>query len=223
MNLIIIGPPASGKGTNATKISEKYNIPHISIGQLLRNILESDSPYIAEIKSAMEKGEIVRDEIIKEIIEKRLAEEDAKKGFIIDGFPRNLTQIDILFEILEKHKRNLDGVIFIDLDKEELIKRTLTRLVCSNCGKNFSKEYYLEKTCDNCGEMLTVRADDQNFQTIETRYNNYLEYSLPVIKFFKTQGLLYEIDGNQDMEKVYNDIETLLENLGEKYDNNKKS
>ena len=122
MNLIIIGPPASGKGTNATKISEKYNIPHISIGQLLRNILESDSPYIAEIKSAMEKGEIVRDEIIKEIIEKRLAEEDAKKGFIIDGFPRNLTQIDILFEILEKHKRNLDGVIFIDLDKEELIK-----------------------------------------------------------------------------------------------------
>ncbi|HHX94033.1 MAG TPA: nucleoside monophosphate kinase [Tenericutes bacterium] len=223
MNLIIIGPPASGKGTNATKISEKYNIPHISIGQLLRNILESDSPYIAEIKSAMEKGEIVRDEIIKEIIEKRLAEEDAKKGFIIDGFPRNLTQIDILFEILEKHKRNLDGVIFIDLDKEELIKRTLTRLVCSNCGKNFSKEYYLEKTCDNCGEMLTVRTDDQNFQTIETRYNNYLEYSLPVIKFFKTQGLLYEIDGNQDMEKVYNDIETLLENLGEKYDNNKKS
>jgi len=214
LRTILLGAPGAGKGTQAAKIVEKYNIPHISTGDIFRDNIKRQTELGMRAQEYMNKGELVPDDLTCEIATTRLLEDDCKNGFLLDGFPRTVYQAEKLDEFLKAHGQNLDKVIDVEVDNEALIARLTGRRVCKNCGATFHvinippKE---EGICDNCGNPL-IQRDDDSEATARNRLSVYAEQTLPLIDFYKKQGVLVEIDGEGDPDKVF---EAIAEAIGD--------
>lgn len=213
-SIIFIAPPAAGKGTQSKLISEKYNMPHISTGDLLRSAINDNSATSIKIKEIMEQGKLVGDDIILELLENRLSQDDCKNGYILDGFPRNVNQAIEYDKLLEKLNRDLGLVILLDLDKEIAKKRIVGRLSCKKCGSVYNA--YIEESkpkkegfCDKCDIELSKRADD-NFETFEERYNTYLTETQPLIEYYENKSNLYRVDSSVSTDIVFKELEKLI-------------
>lgn len=213
-NIIFIAPPAAGKGTQAELVVEKYNIPHISTGDILREISKEDSEIGSYVFETLASGKLVKDEITYQLIENRLQQKDCQNGFIMDGFPRNIDQAIKFDEILEKINLKIGKVILINIDKIKLEKRITGRRICEDCGSIFNinepeSAPQQESVCDNCGGKLYQRNDD-NLESFKTRYKMYEEKTAPIIEYYKNKKILYEVDGNNTVEKVFENIDDII-------------
>jgi adenylate kinase len=210
-----MGPPGAGKGTQAKRISQKYNIPHISTGDMLREAVAKGTELGLKVKEVMERGELVSDELINEIVEERLSQKDCDNGFILDGYPRTLVQAQSLDEILKKLSKKLDRVIFVDVPEERLVLRITSRRVCPKCGRVYnliSLKPKVDEQCDDCGVKLLQRDDDKE-ETVRQRYKVYMESTQPLINYYKEKGILEVVDGDRDIDVITKDILNILEEL----------
>jgi len=215
-NIIFIAPPAAGKGTQAKLLAEKYNIPHISTGDLLREETAKDTELGLEIKSIMESGALVNDEIITELLRNRLVKNDCDNGYILDGYPRNLEQAIIYENLLKEINKDLGVVIFFDIDKELAMKRTLSRIICSNCGTSYnliveSLKPKKENICDKCSFDLKVRSDD-NEKTFINRFDTYVEKTQSLIDYYKSKNVLEVVSvlENKSALDIFGEIEEII-------------
>lgn len=208
MRLVLLGPPGAGKGTQAAGIVEKYKIPHISTGDIFRKNIKEGTELGKKAKDYMDKGLLVPDELVVEIVKDRLTESDCSEGFLLDGFPRTVAQADSLNSELESMEIKLDKVINIDVSKEELVERAVGRRICKDCGATYHIKFNPTKTegvCDACGGELYQR-DDDNEETVTKRIEVYISQTQPLIDYYKEKGILADIDGRQSIDKVFSDI-----------------
>ena len=216
MRLIILGAPGSGKGTSAVVLKEKYNLAHISTGDIFRSNIKNGTPLGLEAKSYIDKGQLVPDSITIGMVEGRLAEDDCKAGYILDGFPRTIAQARALDEMLAKKDEKIDAVISIVVDDEIIKDRVSSRRVCEKCGASYNVKYKPTKAegiCDLCGGTVVQRADD-NEETVAARLVTYYENTKPLIDFYDAKGLIIEGDNNVDSDSCIKSIEDGLNALG---------
>lgn len=207
-----MGLPGAGKGTQAEQIVEKYNIPHISTGDMFRAAMKNNTELGKKAKSFMDNGDLVPDEVTNGIVRERLAEDDAKNGFLLDGFPRNVEQAAELENILSDLGTELDAVINIEVDKDVLMKRLTGRWICRTCGKTYHEIYNPPKVagkCDLDGGELYQREDDKK-ETVENRLNVNMKQTKPLLDFYSQKGKLHSINGEQDINDVFVDVEKIL-------------
>lgn len=207
-----MGLPGAGKGTQAEQIVEKYNIPHISTGDMFRAAMKNNTELGKKAKSFMDNGDLVPDEVTNGIIRERLAEDDAKNGFLLDGFPRTVEQAEELENILNDLGTELDAVINIEVDKDVLMKRLTGRWICRTCGKTYHEIYNPPKVpgkCDLDGGELYQRDDDKK-ETVEKRLNVNMKQTKPLLDFYSEKGKLHNINGEQDIKDVFVDVEKIL-------------
>ena len=205
MRLVFLGPPGAGKGTQSEKLSRELNIPHISTGDIFRENIKKQTDLGLKAKEYMDKGLLVPDRIVVEIIKDRLQESDCNKGFILDGFPRTVEQAKSLDETLGEMGLVLDCVINIDVPSNELISRLTGRRVCKECGTIYHIKYNPPKSegiCSSCGGTLIQRDDDEK-ETVENRLEVYSEETEPLIKYYTEKDALMTIDGRKDSEEVF--------------------
>lgn len=215
MNIILMGLPGAGKGTQASEIVKKYPIPHISTGDMFRAAIKNDTELGREAKSFMDKGELVPDEVTIGIVKERLAEEDAQKGFLLDGFPRTVDQAEALNNILADTGRKIEAVINIEVQEEELMNRLTGRRICETCGTTYHLVFNPPKVdgiCDIDGGKLYQRADD-NPETVANRLSVNIKQTKPLLEFYSKQGVLKNIDGGRDIQDVTTDVESILTHL----------
>lgn len=206
MNITFISAPAAGKGLISSMLNEKYGYPHISIGDLLRGV-DDDT-----VKKQLENGEFVDNKIIAKLLKKRLSQSDCKDGFILDGFPRNVSQISIYEDICENANDKKNIIIVLEIPREIGEKRITGRRVCLNCGYVFNEYYDKPKIygiCDHCKHRLIQRSDD-NIETYERRYDTYLKETKPVIDYFETKGEVYHVDGSKSGEETFSEITKII-------------
>lgn len=206
MRLILLGPPGAGKGTQAEKLKQKFGLAHISTGDILRKTVEEKNSLGEKVRSFMDKGELVPDSLLFALLENKLKE----GNFVLDGFPRNLTQAKKLNEILEKKGENINLVINIKVDEEVIVKRLTRRFICPKCGKIYNEE---KERCDNCGAKLSRRNDD-NLDIVLKRIEVYKKHTYPLINYYEEKGILRHVQGNISPEKIFQNIVFLLK--GEK-------
>jgi adenylate kinase len=214
MNLIIMGLPGAGKGTQAEKIIAKYNIPHISTGDMFRAAMKNETALGLEAKSYMDKGELVPDEVTNGIVKERLAESDTEKGFLLDGFPRTLVQAKALEAIMNELDKKIDAVINIDVNPEVLMQRLTGRIICRSCGATYHKENNppkTEGTCDRCGGHEFYQREDDKPETVENRIQINLEQSKPIIAFYSEKGLVHNVDGEIGIDNLFTEIQKIIE------------
>ena len=212
MYLIFLGPPGSGKGTQSERIIEKYNIPHISTGDMFRAAIKNQTKLGLLAKSFMDKGQLVPDEVTIGIVQERLLEDDCKKGFLLDGFPRTIAQAEALETFLKENGIVLDAVLDVNVPAEILVRRMVGRRVCKGCGATFHVEFNAPKQegiCDVCGTPLIQRADD-TYETANSRLEVYDNNTAPLLDFYNTRGLLKTVNGDQALDKVFEDIKNVL-------------
>ena len=208
MDFILLGPPGAGKGTQAKLMIDKWNIPQVSTGDILRAAVREGTELGVEAKGFMDSGELVPDRVVIGIIAERLREEDAAEGFILDGFPRTIPQAEALQEILDDLGRNIDHVISIEVDDEELVTRLTGRRMCKGCGESFHVVFNpsdKEGVCDRCSGELYQRDDDKE-QTIRQRLAVYSDQTQPLIAFYEKQGKLRRIDGTGSIEEIFSRV-----------------
>lgn len=208
MRLVILGPPGAGKGTQANEIVERYNIPHISTGDILRENIKKGTDLGLEAKKYMDQGNLVPDTLVLDLIQERISRADTKDGFLLDGFPRNVSQATSLDAELDKLGIKLDKVINIIVDPKKLIERATSRRVCPTCGETYNivaKPPKVEGKCDKDGSDLIIRSDDTE-ETVSRRIEVYTEQTSPLIDYYKAQGTLFDVDGSQSIEQVTEDI-----------------
>jgi len=208
MNLMVFGAPGAGKGTQAKFLIEKYDIPQISTGDILRAAIADKTDMGMEAKGYMDAGNLVPDSTIIGIIKDRLAEDDCKTGFILDGFPRTLGQAEALKEVMANMKISLDKVISLNVPDELIVGRITGRRVCPDCGGSFHVEFNPSKEegkCDFCGGGLIIRKDD-NAQTVKSRLSAYHDQTAPLIAFYTDMGVMIELDGTKDVSEVTADM-----------------
>ncbi len=213
MRIVLLGAPGSGKGTQAKKLAAKYRIPHISTGDLLRAALAAGTPLGVQAKAAMDAGQLVSDDIVLGIIRERLRANDAKKGFILDGFPRNIAQSQSLDGMLSNLNQPLDCAVLMDVDFDVLMQRLTGRRTCENCGATYNiytNPPRLDDQCDRCGAALRHRADD-NEVTIGNRLRVYDSQTRPLIDLYRNQGRLETVNGVGDEDAVFKRMLTVLE------------
>ena len=213
-NIMFIAPPAAGKGTQADLVSGKYHIPHISTGDILREIAKEDSEIGNYVSETLASGRLVKDEITYQLIKDRLSEEDCKNGYIIDGFPRNLDQAVEYDKILQELGYEVGNVISIVIDEKTLERRITGRRVCEDCHAVYninekSSAPQMESVCDICGGKLYQRSDD-NIEAFKTRYEMYQEKTAPIIEHYRKMGVLKEVNGDDTVENVFKDIEKII-------------
>lgn len=207
MNIILLAPPAAGKGTQSSKIVSFYHLKHISTGDLLRNCLKKNDDLATSLREVMNAGKLVSDEIILKLIENELVDSDYE-GVVLDGFPRNLTQAKKYEELLNKLNQTLDLVLYLDTEKEVLEKRIVGRRTCSSCGRIYNvmieeEKPKVEELCDDCNISLTHREDD-NSETFTKRFDTYMKETEPLIQFYEDKGILKRIDASLSTEEVFN-------------------
>ena len=215
MNLVLMGLPGAGKGTQAEKIVDKYGIPHISTGDMFRAAMKEGTELGLKAKSFMDKGELVPDEVTIGIVRERLSKNDCQNGFLLDGFPRTVPQAEALEAILAGLKRNIDYVINIDVNKDILMERLTGRRICKDCGATYHLVFNppsKEGICDRCGGELYQRADD-NAETVQNRLDVNVKQAQPLLDFYQSKGYLRDINGLQEINEVFGDIEQLLGDL----------
>lgn len=216
MNIILIAPPAAGKGTQSKLISSEYNIPHISTGDLLRDEVASGSALGQSLKQEMDCGRLIPDDTMVNLLRTRITQVDCNNGYILDGYPRNVEQAIIYDNMIQELGINADLVIFMDIDKELTLKRTLGRVICSACGASYNKEVpeltpKISGFCDKCGHTLEVRGDD-NIEAAMKRYDTYLTQTKPLIDYYRQRGILRElkIDEHDSAEDVFVKIKSII-------------
>ncbi len=213
-NIILIAPQAAGKGTQSALIEEMYNIPHISTGELLRAARNEETETGRTIIKCQDEGILVPQEIVNEVLENRLMEEDCKEGFILDGYPRNLIQANYLDEFLKKINHEANYVIYLNVSREEVLKRITGRQMCETCGANYNINYIeqspkKEGICDKCGGKLIQRSDDTE-ESIFNRLNIFYNDTLPLLDIYKERNILYEVNGTRSVEEVFKHIKDIL-------------
>jgi adenylate kinase len=217
VNLVLMGLPGAGKGTQAEKIVEEYGIPHISTGDMFRAAMKEGTELGLKAKSFMDKGELVPDEVTIGIVRERLSKDDCKMGFLLDGFPRTVPQAEALENILADLERKIDYVINIDVDKNILMDRLTGRRICKSCGATYHLIFNppaQEGVCDRCGGELYQRADD-NAETVQNRLEVNIKQAKPLLDFYEGKGYLRTLDGQRDISVVFADIKQLLRGLAE--------
>lgn len=223
-SIMFIAPPAAGKGTQAELIVNKYHIPHISTGDILREISKEDTEIGNYVYETLASGKLVKDEITYKLVEERISRDDCKNGFIIDGFPRNYEQALKYDEILNNTKLDLGYVLVLDIDEKILEKRITGRRICADCNAVYNineegQKPIIESICDSCGGKLYQRNDD-NIEAFQTRYKMYLEKTAPIIEHYDKKKVVYHIDGNQSIENIFLEIDKIISKDGEIIDNN---
>lgn len=211
MKIILLGPPGAGKGTQAKRLAEKLNLPHLSTGELLRQNVSNNTGLGNKAKDFMDKGALVPDELVTRMLAQRIEQSDTKNGFILDGYPRNLSQAKALDEILKEKNSQIDLAAYLDTSESVIIQRLSGRLVCSSCGANFHTKNMPPKknmVCDNCGGKLYQRTDD-NAETIKKRLDIYLKESHPLIEYYNAKNKLKQILADEELEIVLNKIISL--------------
>ncbi|MDA9008654.1 adenylate kinase [Alphaproteobacteria bacterium] len=214
MNLILLGPPGAGKGTQAKRLEDKFSIAQLSTGDMLRAEVSSGSELGVTAKKLMEAGELVPDTLVIGIISGRIDDKDCKNGFILDGFPRTEAQAEALDEMLSSKKLKLNKVIQLVVDEEALVERVTGRYTCANCGNGYHDKFQQpskEGVCDNCGSEEFKRRADDNEETVRTRLRAYHEQTAPIIPYYDAKGLMERVDGMADIEDVTKQIERILE------------
>jgi adenylate kinase len=212
MNLILLGPPGAGKGTQAQMIVERYHISQVSTGDILRKVVKEGTPLGKKGKAFMDQGQLVPDEVVIGIIDARLRAPDCNPGFILDGFPRTIAQAEALQPILNKMGKSIDHVINIEVDTEELVRRLTGRRTCKNCGAMFHILFHppkVEGICDRCGGTLYQREDDKE-ETIRIRLNEYQRQTAPLIQYYQHKNYLRSIQGVGGQEEIFERIVRLL-------------
>lgn len=213
MNLILMGLPGAGKGTQAEKINEKYNIPHISTGDMFRLAIKEGTDLGKKAKEYMDQGALVPDEVTVGIVKERLSKDDCKNGFLLDGFPRTIAQAEALDELLAELGQTIDHVIHVDVPEEKLVERLTGRRVCPSCGTTYHVLYNPPKEdgkCDRDGSEL-IQRDDDTPETVKNRLEVNIEQTKPLLNFYQEKGYLVNINGDQDIDKVFQDIEKAIE------------
>ena len=216
LNLMLMGLPGAGKGTQAEKIVDQYHIPHISTGDIFRAAMKNNTPLGIEAKSYIDKGELVPDEVTNGIVKERLAKDDVNDGYMLDGFPRNMAQAEALETFGAQLGKPLNCVINIHVDPESLMERLTGRYICRNCGATYHKIFNptkVEGTCDRCGEHEFYQREDDKPETVKNRLDVNIKMNTPLLDFYKKQGILHEVDGNQDIDKVFADIKAVLDQI----------
>ncbi len=210
MNIILVGPPGSGKGTQAFSIKDKYDLEHISTGDLFRDAIKNQTELGKQVSSILEKGELVSDELTLSIVEEAISKV-TKNGYLLDGYPRTVRQA----EMLEELNTEIDAVIYFSINTDLLIERLTGRRICKSCGASFHISFNppaKEGVCDECGGELYQRKDD-NVESAETRLNEFFDKTLPLIDYYKSQGKLFEVDASLAMNEVTSTINSILEEL----------
>ncbi len=208
MRILILGAPGAGKGTQSKLISEILSIPHISTGDILRNEISSGTPLGNKVKSYVESGQLVPDEIIVEVLLSEMSKDKYKNGYILDGFPRNMNQL----KVMEEKGIHVDKVIFIDTSEEEIIKRITGRRSCPNCGSVYNLYYNPPKQqnkCDKCGTELVQRKDDTE-EVVRKRLETFKNETLPIVDYYTSKKILYRVNGNKNFDDIKNEIFSLL-------------
>ncbi len=212
MKIIMLGAPGAGKGTQAKMIAEKYQIPHISTGDIFRANIKNGTELGAEAKKYMDQGLLVPDELTVRILLDRVAKEDCAGGYVLDGFPRNIPQAQVLDEALEKLGEKIDMCIDVDVPDDNIVHRMSGRRACLKCGATYHLEHIpprQEGVCDTCGSDLVLREDDKP-ETVLNRLKVYHEQTQPLIEFYSTKGVLQTVDGTMDVQDVFSAIVGLL-------------
>ena len=212
MKIIMLGAPGAGKGTQAKMIAEKYGIPHISTGDIFRYNIKNGTELGKEAKKYMDQGLLVPDELTVKILLDRVAQDDCKNGYVLDGFPRTIPQAEVLEEALTKLGDRIDYAINVEVPDENIVKRMGGRRACVNCGATYHIEHVPPKKegiCDNCGSELILRDDDKP-ETVKNRLSVYHKQTQPLIDFYNGKGVLRTVDGTVDMKDVFNAIVDIL-------------
>jgi len=215
MQIVLFGPPGAGKGTQAKFLSEEFNIPHISTGDILRENVKKGTALGMKAKSYMDKGELVPDQLLNDLVRSRLEEPDTKKGFLLDGYPRTIPQAKALDEIMDDLNRKLDAVVNIDVGTNALVRRLSGRRICKSCGASYHVEFNppaVADVCNACGGELYQRADDSEV-AIKNRLAVYKKQTQPVLDYYKKKGVLIDIDGDREIEEVKADVISALNEL----------
>ncbi|MEW6001787.1 MAG: adenylate kinase [Nitrospirota bacterium] len=208
MRLVLLGAPGAGKGTQAKRLIEKYEIPQISTGDILRAAVAAGTPLGREAKAIMERGELVPDKIVLGLVEERLKQDDCKKGYILDGFPRNTAQAEALDKLLNDLKMPLDSALSVDVPKEDLLKRLTGRRTCKSCQQMYNIFYSPPKKegiCDKCGGELFQRDDDKE-ETIRKRLDVYEAQTAPLIDYYKKKGILKSVEGVGTIDEIFTNV-----------------
>ena len=212
MKIVMLGAPGAGKGTQAKMIAEKYTIPHISTGDIFRANIKEGTPLGLEAKSYMDQGKLVPDELTVKILLDRVAKDDCKNGYVLDGFPRTIPQANVLKEALAKQNDKIDFAINVDVPDENIVRRMSGRRACVTCGATYHIEHVPPKTegiCDKCGSALILRDDDKP-DTVLNRLKVYHDQTQPLIDFYNNEGILKEVDGTVDVKVVFENIVKIL-------------
>lgn len=212
MKIIMLGAPGAGKGTQADKICAKYNIPHISTGDIFRANIKNNTELGRKAKEYMDKGLLVPDELVVDLVVDRVKADDCSNGYVLDGFPRTIPQAEALDEALSSMGEKVDFAINVEVPDENIINRMSGRRACVTCGATYHIVYAPTKAegiCDKCGSELILRDDDKP-ETVKKRLDVYHDQTQPLIDYYTAKGVLKEVDGTQDMEKVFSDIVNIL-------------
>ncbi len=212
MKIIMLGAPGAGKGTQAEMICEKYGLPHVSTGDIFRANIKNGTELGKEAKQYMDKGQLVPDELTVKILLDRVAQDDCKNGYVLDGFPRTIPQAEVLEDALNKLGDKIDYAINVEVPDENIINRMSGRRACVNCGATYHVVYAptkVEGICDKCGEKLILRDDDKP-ETVKSRLDVYHKQTQPLIEFYSKKNILKEVDGTVSMNDVFNNIVAIL-------------
>lgn len=208
LNIVLLGPPGAGKGTQAERIIEKYGIPQISTGDIFRANIKNGTELGKKAKEYMDRGDLVPGELVVDLVKDRLNQDDCKDGFMLDGFPRTVFQAQELDKIMEAKGLKINCVLNIDVAPEKLVKRIAGRRVCKQCGATYnvdSKPTKVEGICDKCGGEVYQRADDTE-ETVKNRIKVYFDQTAPLIDYYKASGVIANVNGDQAMENVFSEI-----------------